>query len=127
MTAATGQNSPAEGLLPGESAVLLLAAHENFPVAARVLGRETGRHLMAVYGSARLVAQLGDEVEGDRLAQLDALERELELVYTGEPGHPIMRTLQTSVRERGMPRGPFERLIAANRRDQVQARYATFD
>jgi squalene synthase HpnC len=26
-----------------------------------------------------------------------------------------------------MPRGPFDRLIAANRRDQVQTRYATFD
>ena len=27
----------------------------------------------------------------------------------------------------GLPRGPFDRLIAANRRDQVQATYATFD
>ena len=127
MTAATGQNSPAEGLLPDESAVLPLATQENFPVAARVLGRETGRHLMAIYGFARLVDQLGDEAEGDRLALLDSLEAELDRVYSGEPEHPIMRTLQASVRERGLPRGPFERLIAANRRDQVQARYATFD
>jgi squalene synthase HpnC len=127
MIAAPGQDSPAGGLLPDESAVLPLATQENFAVATRVLGRETGRHLMAIYGFARLVDQLGDDVEGDRLALLDLLEAELDRVYTGEPQHPIMRTLQVSVRERGLPRGPFERLIAANRRDQVQARYATYD
>jgi squalene synthase HpnC len=127
MRAATGNERPAEGLLPDERAVLPLASQENFPVAARVLGRETGRHLMAIYGFARLVDQIGDEVEGDRLALLDLLEAELGRVYDGEPEHPIMRTLQASVRECGLPRGPFDRLIAANRRDQVQARYATFD
>ena len=31
------------------------------------------------------------------------------------------------MRERNLPRGPFVRLIEANRRDQVQAAYATFD
>ena len=127
MTAATGSERPAEGLLPGENAVLPLATQENFPVAARVLGRETARHLMAIYGFARLVDQLGDEVEGDRLALLDVLAADLDRVYGGEPEHPIMRTLQVSVRERNLPRGPFDRLIAANRRDQVQAAYATFD
>jgi squalene synthase HpnC len=127
VTAATGSERPAEGLLPDENAVLPLAAQENFPVAARVLGRETARHLMAIYGFARLVDQLGDEVEGDRLAQLDVLAADLDRVYSGAPEHPIMRTLQVSVRERNLPRGPFDRLIAANRRDQVQAAYATFD
>ena len=47
---------------------------------------------MAIYGFARLVDQLGDEVEGDRLALLDSLEAELDRVYSGEPEHPIMRT-----------------------------------
>src|SRR3954452_11823322 len=108
MTAATGQNDLAAHLLPGEGAVLPLAAQENFRVAARVLGPETGRHLMAIYGFARLVDQLGDEVEGDRLAALDALEAELERVYGGDPGHPIMRTLQATVRACDMPRGPLE-------------------
>jgi squalene synthase HpnC len=127
VTAATGNERSADGLLPGESAVLPLSAQENFAVAARVVGRETGRHLVAIYGFARLVDQLGDEVEGDRLALLGVLEAELDRVYSGEPEHPIMRTLQTSVRECGFPRGPFERLIEANRRDQVQATYATFE
>jgi len=127
MTAATGNERPAESLLPGESAVLPLATQENFSVAARVLGRETGGHLMAIYGFARLVDQLGDELEGDRLAALAALEADLDRVYGGDPEHPLMRSLQQSVRACGFPRGPFDRLIAANRRDQTQATYATFD
>jgi squalene synthase HpnC len=125
MTAATGSGRPAEAL-PGEEAVLPLSGQENFPVAARVLGRETGRHLLAIYGFARLVDQLGDEVQGDRLALLDELEAELDRVYVGEPGHPLMQRLAVTVRARDLPRGPFERLIQANRRDQVQAEYATF-
>jgi squalene synthase HpnC len=126
MTAATGSGRPAEALLPGENAVLPLSGQENFPVAARVLGRETGRHLLAIYGFARLVDQLGDEVEGDRLALLDELEAELDRVFGGEPRHPLMQRLAVTVRARDLPRGPFERLIAANRRDQLQAEYATF-
>jgi len=127
VTAATGNERHAESLLPGESAVLPLAARENFAVAARVLGRDTAGHLMAIYGFARLVDQLGDEAKGDRVALLDVLTTEVDRVYEGEPEHPIMRTLQLSVRECGMPRGPFDRLIEANRRDQVQATYATFE
>ena len=34
-------------------------------------------HLLAIYGFARLVDDIGDEAEGDRLAQLDWLEAEL--------------------------------------------------
>jgi squalene synthase HpnC len=118
---------PAQGELPGAEAILPRASGENFAVAARVLGRETGRHLMAIYGFARLVDQLGDEVDGDRNALLDELEREIDRVYDGEPRHPLMRDLQATVRDYGMPRGPFDRLIAANRRDQVQTDYETFD
>jgi squalene synthase HpnC len=81
---------------------------------------------MAIYGFARLVDDIGDEAEGDRLALLDVLEADLDRVYDGEPRHPLMQRLALTVRACGMPRRPFERLIEANRRDQVQARYATF-
>ena len=99
--------------LPGESAVLPLSTQENFSVAARVLGRRTRDHLLAIYGFARLVDQLGDEAAGDRLALLDRLEAELDRVYDGEPEHPLMRTARSRrVRERDLPREPFVRLIA---------------
>jgi squalene synthase HpnC len=113
--------------VPGESAVLDRAGTENFSVASLVLGRATRDHLLAIYGFARLVDQLGDDVEGDRLAQLDWLEEELDRVYDGEPEHPLMRRLAATARALTLPREPFVRLIEANRRDQRQAAYATFD
>jgi squalene synthase HpnC len=114
--------------VPGESDVLERAGTENFSVAALVLGRETRDHLLAVYGFARLVDQLGDDVDGDRLAHLDWLEAEVDRIYAGaEPEHPLMRRLARSVRALDLPREPFVRLIDANRRDQRQHVYATYE
>ena len=127
MSAATGSEPTVEGTLPGESAVLPLSTGENFSVATRLLGRATRDHLLAIYGFARLADQLGDEVDGDRLALLDRLEDELDRVYDGAPEHPLMQRLAPTVHALDLPPGPFLRLIRANRRDQVQATYATFD
>jgi squalene synthase HpnC len=114
--------------VPGEAAVLERAGTENFSVASLVLGRATRDHLLAVYGFARLVDQLGDEVEGDRLAHLDWLEAEVDRIYDGvSPEHPLMQRLAPTVRTLGLPREPFVRLIDANRRDQRQHVYATFE
>ncbi|MBV8395570.1 MAG: squalene synthase HpnC [Actinobacteria bacterium] len=116
-----------EARLPGADAVLPLAAHENFPVALRVLGRRAGAHLLAIYGFARLVDQVGDEMAGDRLVALDTLDADLARVWDGEPHHPLLRRLQPTVRACGMPREPFLRLVEANRQDQVVSRYATYE
>jgi squalene synthase HpnC len=113
--------------LPGAADVLPLAAHENFPVALRLLGPRVGAHLTAIYGFARLVDQLGDEVAGDRLAALDVLEADLHRVFDGSPEHPLLVRLAQTVRACTMPREPFLRLIEANRRDQEIATYGTFD
>jgi squalene synthase HpnC len=112
--------------VPGAAEVMAKAAHENFPVASALLGPATRRHLLAVYGFARLVDDLGDEAAGDREALLDWLEHELELAYAGTPTHPLMQRLAATIGERSLPRRPFERLIAANRQDQRVARYASF-
>jgi len=108
--------------MPTSEAVMIQAREENFPVALWLLGRRTRRHLLAIYGFARLVDDIGDEVAGDRLALLDRVERELDA-----PEHPVMRALASTVRGCGLPREPFLRLIEANRRDQVVTRYETFD
>jgi squalene synthase HpnC len=113
--------------LPGTREVMGRASGENFSVASLVLGRATRDHLLAVYGYARMVDEVGDSSAGDRLANLDAFEADLDRVFAGErPEHPVMQALQPSVQALDLPRGPFDRLIAANRLDQTKATYATF-
>src|SRR5213082_2193772 len=94
------------------------ARTENFPIASFLFPRELRPHLRAIYGYCRLVDILGDELEGDRVVALDELEREVTRCYEGEPEWPLMRELQPTIREFGLPREPFDRLIEANRMDQ---------
>ena len=112
---------------PAADDVLAKARRENFPVALFVLPRSIRRHLRAVYGFARLVDDAGDEAVGDRDALLDAIEEDLDRVYSGgNPSHPLLARLTNTVYELGLPREPFERLIEANRQDQRVSRYETY-
>ncbi|WP_335984176.1 MULTISPECIES: squalene synthase HpnC [Streptomycetaceae] len=125
-------------------AVLDKAARENFPVAPRILPRAWRQDLMAVYGFARLVDDIGDgdladggrpdavrlglpaEAAGDRLAMLDAFEADLHRVFDGTPRHPLLLALRPTVRQHRLTPEPFLGLIAANRQDQQVSRYATY-
>jgi squalene synthase HpnC len=103
------------------------ARTENFPVASLLFPRALRPHLRAVYGFARLVDILGDEAEGDRLALLDELAREVDECYgAAPPAWPVMRQLQPTIREFDLPREPFLRLIEANRMDQRISEYPTW-
>ena len=130
--AATGEVRAASGQLtvgelPGAQEVFDRASGENFSVASLVLGSESRRHLLAIYGYARLVDQIGDAGAGDRLALLEVFEADLDRLFAGsQPEHPVLRRLAPSVGQLSLPRGPFQRLIEANRRDQVRAEYTTF-
>src|SRR5262245_25625447 len=94
--------SPSARDLSGH-AVAARARTENFPVASLLFPRALRPHLRAVYGFARLVDILGDEAEGDRLALLDELEREVEACYTGAPTWPVIQQLQPTIREFDLP------------------------
>jgi squalene synthase HpnC len=127
-----------------ERATLDKAAAENFPVAPFFLPRAWRDDLMAVYGFARLVDDIGDgdlapggadarllgvspaDAE-DRLVLLDAFEADLRRVFDSTPRHPLLRRLQPTVRRRALTPEPFLGLIAANRRDQLVGRYETYD
>jgi squalene synthase HpnC len=102
------------------------AATENFPVASRLLPGSLRRHLLAIYGFARLVDQLGDDEPADRLGALDWLEQELDRAFAGTASHPIMVALAATIRAYGLSREPFERLIEANRVDQRVQSYETW-
>jgi squalene synthase HpnC len=124
---ATPEGDAAPPDVPTARAVMSQAGGENFPVAMRILPRRLRRHLLAIYGFARLVDELGDELEGDRDAALDALEADVDRIYGGEPPrHPSLAPLPATVGEFAIPREPFDRLIAANRQDQVVSHYPTY-
>ncbi|MGW0463581.1 squalene synthase HpnC [Streptomyces tendae] len=130
-----------------ERGTLAKAADENFPVAPFFLPRAWRTDLMAVYGFARLVDDIGDgdlapggadarllgvpgDRADDRLLMLDAFEADLRRVFGGSDGpprHPLLRRLVPTVRRRALPPEPFLGLIAANRQDQLVARYETYD
>jgi squalene synthase HpnC len=103
------------------------AAGENFPVGSVLFPRRLRPHIRALYCYARLVDELGDAYEGDRVAALDELEHEVDLLYTGRPAWPVLRNVQPTVREFDLPREPFVRLIEANRMDQRVSSYETWD
>jgi squalene synthase HpnC len=130
--------------LDPERGTLDKAAGENFPVAPFFLPRAWRTDLMAVYGFARLVDDIGDgdlapggadarllgvspREAGDRLVLLDAFEADLRRVFDATPRHPLLRRLQPTVRRRSLTPEPFLGLIAANRRDQLVSRYETYD
>ncbi|EDY53134.1 phytoene synthase, partial [Streptomyces clavuligerus] len=106
------------------------ATAENFPVAPFFLPRAWRHDLMALYGYARLVDDIGDgdlapgggdarllgvppEAADDRLALLDALEADLRRVFDPAPGgvpgprHPLLRALRSPVRDRSLTIEPF--------------------
>ncbi|QFR01476.1 squalene synthase HpnC [Streptomyces phaeolivaceus] len=120
------------------------AGAENFPVAPFFLPRAWRDDLLAVYGFARLVDDIGDgdlapggadarllgvspQDADDRLLLLDAFEADLGRVFDGAPNHPLLRRLQHTVRRRSLTPEPFLALIAANRQDQLVKRYETYD
>lgn len=120
------------------------AAAENFPVAPFFLPRAWRDDLTALYGFARLVDDIGDgdlapggadarllgvppRDADDRLLLLDAFEADLRKVFDATPAHPLLRTLQRTVRRHRLGPGPFLDLIAANRQDQLVTRYETYD
>src|SRR5205085_12072589 len=79
-----------------------------------------------------LVDELGDATgdgssPADRLAALDELEQELDRALEGRAQHPLLVGLQPTLRECGLGREPFVRLIEANRADQRVGRYETWE
>lgn len=115
------------GLLRARDDITAKAAHENFPVASRLLPPDIRSNLMAIYAFARLTDDIGDEAQGDRSALLDWLDDELTLAGEGHAIHPVFQRLTPVIQDLDLSLQPFRSLIEANRVDQVVTRYATYD
>jgi squalene synthase HpnC len=116
--------------LPALDAVLAHARTENFTVASRLLPHGARDHLLAIYGFARLVDDVGDE--GDhppaaRLAALDEVDAEIDRAFAGTATHPVFQRLTPTIRACALSPQPFRDLVEANRRDQVVTDHASMD
>jgi squalene synthase HpnC len=103
------------------------SAGENFPVALRILPAARRRHLMAIYGFARITDDIGDEAPpAERAALLDELEADLGELKAGQARLPVIRALEPTICGLGVPEQLFIDIISANRQDQIVSRYETF-
>jgi len=101
--------------------------YENFTVLSWLTPRRLRPHRAAIYAFCRTVDDLGDEVVGDRLVRLDRFETDLDAAFAGEGRGPVFIALADTIARFDLPRELFARLIEANRIDQRQSRYETFE
>lgn len=98
--------------------------YENFPVLAPGLPRGAREDLAVVYAFCRTTDDLGDELEGDRLAALAAWREATREALGGRPSDdPVLSAVSDVARRKDLEEELFLRLIEANRRDQTVNRY----
>lgn len=104
-----------------------LLSHENFAVAPRFLPARLRRDLLALYGFARFVDDLGEDQDcGEQL--LDVLSADLTRLDAGLGARlPVLRRLAPVLARGRVPIEPLERLVEANRVDLHVRSYATFE
>ena len=104
--------------------------YENFPVASPLLPREMRAPVRVLYAFARSADDLADEGHAtpeERIAALDAYERELDLIDAGQnPSSPLFHQLSAALRERRIGTALLRDLLSAFKQDVRQTRYATF-
>jgi squalene synthase HpnD/squalene synthase HpnC len=96
------------------------AHYENFTVASWLLPRRQRWHLAAIYAWARTADDLADEgtaTPAERLAWLDAWERQLDDGLAGRPVDPIVVATVDTIRSCGLAVDPFRALLRAFRAD----------
>jgi squalene synthase HpnC len=103
--------------------------YENFSVATLLLPRHLLRHFHNVYAYCRWADDLADETGGGprALNLLRWWRRELLRSYEGDAYHPVMISLQKTIRRFHIPPQPFLDLLFAFEQDQLVKRYATFE
>ncbi len=106
MTAA----APALQALDG---VLAKAPAENFPVALWFLPKQLRADLLAIYGYARFVDDIGDESSVEpsvRLAVLDLVDADVTTLFAGgDASMPAVAALTAGVRAGRVPETPLRR------------------
>ena len=107
------------------------AHYENFPVASPLLPPELRAPVRVIYAFARSADDLADEGDAsasERIAALNAYERELDHIDAGrEPSSDLFQQLALTLKEHHLNTQLLRDLLSAFRQDVVQTRYASFD
>lgn len=102
--------------------------YENFTVVSRLTPADKRKYIYALYAFSRYTDDLGDELEEGNLDALDLWQEELEEAFKGNrPDNPILLALRDTARQHALSRKPFEKLIKANRMDQRNKSYSTYE
>ena len=106
--------------------------YENFTVVSFLLPKKLRRPFCAIYAYCRISDDLADESPSQAQA-LDALadwQCQVDRCFAGqlrETDSPIFPALKDVVDKHGLSQEPFDDLLQAFRRDQIQVRYETWD
>lgn len=104
--------------------------YENFPVASWLLPKRLRRPVEAIYRFARTaddIADEGDALPTERLAQLGQFQDGLDRIERGEsPSDPIFGPLADAIQAHAIPIAPFRDLLSAFAQDVEKTRYAHF-
>ena len=104
--------------------------YENFPVASVLLPGRLRRPVTLIYRFARSADDFADEGDAPpevRLRNLDAYQRELDLIENDEPSpSPFFVELGQMIRHHRLPISLFRDLLSAFAQDVVTTRYADF-
>lgn len=114
---------------------LATSHYENFSVLSRLVPEDLRDDFAAVYAFCRWADDLGDETGATPEARERSLQllswwrRELHGCFDPQttPTHPVYVALRATATRRALPRQPFDDLISAFERDQVQSRYRTWE
>ena len=105
--------------------------YENFPVASLLLPKRLVPAVEAIYAFARSaddIADEGDALPAQRLAQLVTYEDALAAIGRGETqADPMFDRLARVITQHRLPLHPFYQLLSAFKQDVATSTYAHFD
>ncbi|MFB6291498.1 MAG: squalene synthase HpnC [Candidatus Bipolaricaulia bacterium] len=102
--------------------------YENFTVVSKLMPAEKRKYIYALYAYSRYTDDLGDELEEGNLEALDQWEEEVMEVFRGKkPKSAITKALQDTVEKHSLTEENFRKLIEANRMDQRNKSYETYE
>jgi squalene synthase HpnC len=104
--------------------------YENFPVASFLVPSKLRRPMEIIYRFARSaddIADEGDALPAERLAELASYQLELDRIATGHPPQtPLFNDLAEIIDQYSLPIQLFRDLLDAFAQDVVKKRYADF-